>query len=124
MLTAMLAALASTIDSHLNWGASYWSNDLYKAVWVEGIRGRQANPRELVRVARIERDTAIEECLDELPEHYRAVIVLRDFDGLEWNEVAEQLGKNTDSAARELHKRALQDMTKLLQRRGIGPDLT
>lgn len=52
MLTAMLAALASTIDTHLNWGAGYWSNDLYKAVWVEGIRRRQAAPHELVRVAR------------------------------------------------------------------------
>jgi len=52
MLTAMLAALASTIDTHLNWGAGYWSNDLYKAVWVEGIRGRQAEPWRLVRVAR------------------------------------------------------------------------
>ncbi|HFE65213.1 MAG TPA: sodium transporter, partial [Caldithrix sp.] len=30
MLTAMLAALASTIDTHLNWGASYWSNDIYQ----------------------------------------------------------------------------------------------
>jgi SSS family solute:Na+ symporter len=52
MLTAMLAALASTIDTHLNWGASYWSNDLYKAVWIEGIRRRQAAPHQLVRVAR------------------------------------------------------------------------
>ena len=52
MLTAMLAALASTLDTHLNWGASYWSNDLYKAVWVEGIRRRQAEPWRLVRVAR------------------------------------------------------------------------
>ncbi|NIO06601.1 MAG: sodium transporter, partial [Deltaproteobacteria bacterium] len=30
MLTAMLAALASTVDTHLNWGASYWTNDIYK----------------------------------------------------------------------------------------------
>jgi len=52
MLTGMLAALASTIDTHMNWGASYWSNDLYKAIWVERIRGREATPRELVRVAR------------------------------------------------------------------------
>lgn len=52
MLTAMLAALSSTIDTHLNWGSSYWSNDLYKAVWVEAIRGREAEPRRLVRVAR------------------------------------------------------------------------
>ena len=30
MLTGMLAALASTVDTHLNWGASYWTNDIYK----------------------------------------------------------------------------------------------
>jgi SSS family solute:Na+ symporter len=53
MLTAMLAALASTLDTHLNWGASYWSNDLYKGVWVEGIRGRDADPGRLVLVARL-----------------------------------------------------------------------
>jgi len=53
MLTAMLAALASTLDTHLNWGASYWSNDLYKGIWVERIRGRRAGRRELVAVARL-----------------------------------------------------------------------
>jgi solute:Na+ symporter, SSS family len=52
MLTGMLAALASTVDTHLNWGASYWANDLYKPLWVERIRGREARPGELVRVAR------------------------------------------------------------------------
>jgi Na+/proline symporter len=53
MLTGMLAALASTLDTHLNWGASYWSNDLYKALWVERVLGRSAGERELVRVARL-----------------------------------------------------------------------
>jgi SSS family solute:Na+ symporter len=53
MLTGMLAALASTLDTHLNWGASYWSNDLYKGIWVEGIRGRSAGQRELIVVARL-----------------------------------------------------------------------
>jgi Na+/proline symporter len=52
MLTALLAALASTVDTHLNWGASYWSNDLYKGIWVEGVRKRTAHARELVLVAR------------------------------------------------------------------------
>jgi hypothetical protein len=27
----LLAALASTLDTHLNWGASYWSRDIYQA---------------------------------------------------------------------------------------------
>lgn len=53
MLTGMLAALASTIDTHLNWGASYWSNDLYKPLWVERVKRREPRPGELVRVARL-----------------------------------------------------------------------
>jgi Na+/proline symporter len=52
MLTAMIAALASTIDSHLNWGASYWTNDLYDRVYCRGWRGRVPSDRSLVWVAR------------------------------------------------------------------------
>ena len=52
MLTAMLAALASTIDTHLNWGSSYWTNDLYKRVICEAWLRRDPSPRELVGVAR------------------------------------------------------------------------
>jgi RNA polymerase sigma-70 factor (ECF subfamily) len=76
----------------------------------------------LERVTRDERVAAIEQCLDDLPEHYRMVLVLRDYDGLEWVEVAARLGKNTDSAARELHRRALLELTRRLHRRGIGPE--
>jgi solute:Na+ symporter, SSS family len=53
MLAALLAALASTLDTHLNWGASYWSNDLYKGWWVERVLKREASRRELVAVARL-----------------------------------------------------------------------
>ena len=53
MLTGMLAALASTLDTHLNWGASYWSNDLYKGWWLEHVVRREPKPRELVLVARL-----------------------------------------------------------------------
>jgi len=53
MFTALLAALASTIDTHLNWGASYWTNDIYRrAVCQAGLR-RQPSGRELVIVARL-----------------------------------------------------------------------
>jgi solute:Na+ symporter, SSS family len=53
MLTGMLAALASTVDTHLNWGASYWSNDIYRGWWLERVVRRAPRPRELVRVARL-----------------------------------------------------------------------
>jgi len=53
MLTGLLAALASTIDTHLNWGASYWSNDLYdRLICREWLKRSPGNP-ELVWVARL-----------------------------------------------------------------------
>ncbi|MFQ5559431.1 MAG: sodium transporter, partial [Nitrospinota bacterium] len=53
MITALLAALASTLDTHLNWGASYWSNDLYKAIICKKFIKRDPRPGELVLVARL-----------------------------------------------------------------------
>jgi hypothetical protein len=44
----------------------------------------------------------------------------RDYDGLSWPLVAKLMGKNTDSAARELHRRALDELRLHLNRRGIG----
>ena len=52
MLTAMLAALASTIDTHLNWGASYWTRDLYERILCQVWLRREPHPRTLVWVAR------------------------------------------------------------------------
>ncbi len=52
MLTAMLAALASTVDTHLNWGSSYWTNDIYKRFICQAWLGREPGERSLVWVAR------------------------------------------------------------------------
>ncbi|MEZ5419259.1 MAG: hypothetical protein R2708_18245 [Vicinamibacterales bacterium] len=52
MLVGLLAALASTVDTHLNWGASYWTNDFYDRAYCQRLRGRRADPRRLVWVAR------------------------------------------------------------------------
>ncbi len=53
MLVGLLAALASTVDTHLNWGASYWSNDVYGGVVAPHILKRKPKDRELVLVARL-----------------------------------------------------------------------
>lgn len=53
MLVGMLAALASTIDTHLNWGASYLSNDLYRRILCRGLLRRDPGEREVVWVARL-----------------------------------------------------------------------
>jgi len=52
MLTAMLAALASTVDTHLNWGSSYWTNDIYKRFICQAWLKREPGERSLVWVAR------------------------------------------------------------------------
>ena len=52
MLTGMLAALASTVDTHLNWGASYWTNDIYKRFVCEAWCKTAPSGRALVWVAR------------------------------------------------------------------------
>ncbi len=53
MLTGMLAALASTIDTHLSWGASYWSNDLYLRIVNKAWLKREPSNKEQVIVARL-----------------------------------------------------------------------
>jgi Na+/proline symporter len=47
MIAAMFAAFLSTIDTHLNWGASYLTHDLYRR-----FLRPDADERSLVRVAR------------------------------------------------------------------------
>ena len=53
MLTGLLAALASTIDTHLTWGASYWSNDIYLRIINREWLQREPSTREQVMVARL-----------------------------------------------------------------------
>ena len=52
MLTGMLAALTSTVDTHLNWGSSYWTNDIYKRFICRAWRRKEPSGRALVWVAR------------------------------------------------------------------------
>jgi SSS family solute:Na+ symporter len=53
MLVGLLGALASTIDTHLNWGASYWSNDIYQDLICKHWLKREPKTSELVWVARL-----------------------------------------------------------------------
>jgi Na+/proline symporter len=53
MVTAMLAAFASTLDTHLNWGASYLTNDLWARFVAPRLLGRAPSPHSLVWTARI-----------------------------------------------------------------------
>jgi Na+/proline symporter len=52
LLTGMIAALASTVDTHLNWGASYLTHDLYRRLATR-LRGAPPGERSLVSAARV-----------------------------------------------------------------------
>jgi Na+/proline symporter len=52
LLTGMLAALASTVDTHLNWGSSYLTNDIVKRFVYVRLLKKEPRPRTLVWVAR------------------------------------------------------------------------
>lgn len=52
MITGMLAALASTVDTHINWGSSYWANDIYKRIICQAWLKREPSGKSLVWVAR------------------------------------------------------------------------
>ena len=53
LVTAMLAAFASTIDTHLNWGASYLTHDLWARFAAPRLLSRPPSPRSLVWTARL-----------------------------------------------------------------------
>jgi Na+/proline symporter len=53
MLAGMMGALASTLDTHLNWGSSYVTHDLWDRFAARRVLGRPASPRELVVAARL-----------------------------------------------------------------------
>ncbi len=48
VLLSLIAAFMSTVDTHINWGASYLTGDLYRR-----FMRPQATERELVRVSRV-----------------------------------------------------------------------
>jgi RNA polymerase sigma-70 factor (ECF subfamily) len=62
---------------------------------------------------RRERDEALERALQQLPEHYRQVIVLREWDRRTFEEIGGQLGRSAE-AARKLWVRALEELGSLL----------
>jgi len=58
------------------------------------------------RVANLEHKRILDECLAELPEQQREVILLRDYAQGGWDWIARELGRPSAAAAREFHRRA------------------
>jgi RNA polymerase sigma-70 factor (ECF subfamily) len=65
------------------------------------------------RLAREEEQAAVRAAIDELPEHYRTILLLRDIEGMSTQDVAEQLGITPNAVKLRLH-RARQALRTLL----------
>jgi RNA polymerase sigma-70 factor (ECF subfamily) len=69
--------------------------------------------------ARSEQRRRHEDCLAELPEADREVVVLRDYIGLPWKDVAERVGAPSPDAARMRHAAVLVELGRRLRERGV-----
>ena len=58
-------------------------------------------------------------CIHDLPTNYRELILLRDYAGTSWEEIATSIAAASPDAARMMHTRARTQLGKLLQARGV-----
>jgi RNA polymerase sigma-70 factor (ECF subfamily) len=77
-----------------------------------GLMAPQSTPSQ--QVARREQAVLLANALQQLPEHYRDVIVLRNLQGLPFPEVAARLGRTVDSVEK-IWARALVQLRRLLE---------
>jgi len=82
-----------------------------------GLAGGPTPSRVLVANERAE---IVRECLSSLPERYREIILMRDYEDTDWEDVRTNLGLTTENAARMLHLRAVTKLGECLRQRGIG----
>jgi RNA polymerase sigma-70 factor (ECF subfamily) len=83
---------------------------------VRELSGRISGP--VTRALHAEREALFEQALDGLDEAHREVIVLRNLTGLSFAEIAERMGRQSEPAVRELHRRARAKLAVSLRRKG------
>ena len=77
-------------------------------------------PLPIDATANEEEQKHVESCLQELPEDYRELILLRNYAGASWETVAEETGRPSAAAARMMHARALIELGKLVKAHRAG----
>ena len=80
--------------------------------------GRDTRPLDVL--AGREEQKIVEKCLEDLPEEYRELILLRNYAGASWESVAEETGRPSAAAARMMHARALVELGKLVRAAGVS----
>lgn len=78
------------------------------------------SPRPPDATANDEEQRIVEACLEQLPEEYRELILLRNYADASWEAVAEETGRPSAAAARMMHARAMIELGKLVRGGGVG----
>jgi len=77
-------------------------------------------PGPASELERRETSSSVQSALTELPERQRELVLLRDYAGASWDEIAHAVGAPSPAAARMLHARALLKLGELLRKYGVG----
>lgn len=72
-----------------------------------------------VELSRSEERNFVDQCLADLPERWRESILLRDYAGSSWEEIARDMQLSSADAARMVHVRARSKLGMLLRARGM-----
>ncbi|MEO0479212.1 MAG: sigma-70 family RNA polymerase sigma factor [Planctomycetota bacterium] len=79
-------------------------------------------PRTMTQAS--EEQALVDSCVHELPVPERTLIILRDYEGHSWAEVARLTEKPSADAARMAHGHAMRLLAMKLKARGVRPDVT
>ena len=77
------------------------------------------DPSPSTELTRREENNAVQQALAELSERHRELILLRDYAGSSWEEIAREIEAPSAAAARMMHARALAKLGALLRARGL-----
>ena len=61
-----------------------------------------------------EQTLVVEQCLEQLSDEYRELVVLRDYVGMSWDQIAEVTGRPSPDAARMKHATAMASLARLV----------
>jgi RNA polymerase sigma-70 factor, ECF subfamily len=123
--TILLRKISAAVAVHLKASKRDLERECHASILVgssvmevtKGLRGREETPSTIVSVG--EDTLLIQQLLLNLPEEYRQVIQWRNFDGIQFNEIATRLGK-TSGAARLVWLRAIRMLREMVESE-VGP---
>ncbi len=67
-------------------------------------------------VSRDEDTALLEDCLADMPDEYRELIIMREYVGASWETIAEETGRPSPDAARMKHSTAMVELAKRIRR--------